>query len=56
MLVTLWNAAMAAGGVAGGVLLDAAGPASFPWTLLVLLLPVLAVVLGARRHGFPRNS
>ena len=53
MLVTLWNAAMAAGGVLGGVLLDAAGPASFPWTLLVLLVPVLAVVLGARRHGFP---
>ncbi len=53
MLVTLWNAAMAAGGVAGGVLLDAAGPASFPWTQLALLLPVLAVVLGARRHGFP---
>ncbi|MFJ9780239.1 MFS transporter [Amycolatopsis sp. NPDC101161] len=56
MLVTLWNAAMAAGGVLGGVLLDAAGPASFPWTLLVLLLPVLAVVLGARRHGFPVRS
>ncbi|OXM67607.1 MFS transporter [Amycolatopsis vastitatis] len=53
MLVTLWNAAMAAGGVAGGVLLDAAGPAAFPWTLLVLLVPVLALVLGARRHGFP---
>ena len=56
MLVTLWNAAMAAGGVLGGVLLDAAGPASFPWTLLVLLLPVLAVVLGARQHGFPAAS
>jgi predicted MFS family arabinose efflux permease len=54
VLVTLWNAAMAAGGVAGGVLLDAAGPAVFPWTLLALLVPVLAVVLGARRHGFPR--
>lgn len=56
MLVTLWNTATAAGGVLGGVLLDAAGPASFPWTLLALLLPVLAVVLGARRHGFPTAS
>jgi predicted MFS family arabinose efflux permease len=56
MLVTLWNAAMAAGGVLGGVLLDAAGPASFPWTLLALLVPVLAVVVGARRHGFPAVS
>ncbi|MEA5357929.1 MFS transporter [Amycolatopsis sp., V23-08] len=56
MLVTLWNAAMAAGGVAGGILLDTSGPAVFPWTLLVLLVPVLAVVVGARRHGFPQQS
>ncbi|KUN31586.1 MFS transporter [Streptomyces corchorusii] len=53
MLVTLWNVAMAGGGVLGGVLLDAAGSGSFPWTVLVLLLPVLAVVLAARGHGFP---
>ncbi|NUT95385.1 MAG: MFS transporter [Saccharothrix sp.] len=49
MLVTLWNVAMAGGGVVGGVLLDAAGPTSFPWSVLVLLVPVLAVV-----HRFPR--
>ncbi|GHE91497.1 MFS transporter [Amycolatopsis deserti] len=55
-LVTLWNAAMAGGGVVGGVLLDAFGPGVFPWTVLVLLVPVLAVVLGARRHGFPASS
>ncbi|GLW73454.1 MFS transporter [Kitasatospora phosalacinea] len=53
MLVTLWNAAMAGGGVLGGVLLDAAGAASLPWSVLALLAPVLAVVLGARAHGFP---
>ncbi|MFE1193742.1 MFS transporter [Streptomyces olivaceoviridis] len=53
MLVTLWNVAMAGGGVLGGVLLDAVGSGSFPWTVLVLLLPVLAVVLAARGHGFP---
>ncbi|SFO96192.1 MFS transporter [Amycolatopsis rubida] len=53
MLVTLWNAAMAAGGVVGGVLLDAAGSSSFPWAVLALMAPVLAVVLLARRHGFP---
>jgi hypothetical protein len=50
MLVTLWNAAMAGGGVAGGILL---GPASFPWSVLVLLIPALVVVLAARAHGFP---
>ncbi|MBB4905637.1 MFS transporter [Actinophytocola algeriensis] len=53
MLVTLWNAAMAAGGVAGGLLLDHGGPGALPWTALVLMPPVLAVVLAARRHGFP---
>jgi predicted MFS family arabinose efflux permease len=53
MLVTLWNAAMAGGGVAGGVLLELLGPNAFPWTVLVLLLPVLAVVIAARTHGFP---
>jgi predicted MFS family arabinose efflux permease len=53
MLVTLWNAAMAGGGVAGGILLDRMGPTSFPWTVLGLLLPVLAVVAAARAHGFP---
>lgn len=53
MLVTLWNVAMAGGGVAGGVLLDLAGFRSLPWSVLVLLAPVLAVVVGARAHGFP---
>ncbi|MFF4244655.1 MFS transporter [Streptomyces sp. NPDC001822] len=53
MLVTLWNVAMAGGGIVGGVLLDVVGSTSFPWTVLLLLLPVLAVVLYARRAGFP---
>ena len=53
MLVTLWNAAMAAGGVVGGLLLDHGGPSALPWSALVLMPPVLAAVLVARRHGFP---
>ncbi|WP_380279462.1 MFS transporter [Kitasatospora purpeofusca] len=53
MLVTLWNAAMAGGGVAGGLLLDRLGTGSFPWAVLLLLLPVLGVVLAARTHAFP---
>jgi predicted MFS family arabinose efflux permease len=56
MLVTLWNAAMAGGGVAGGILLDALGPGSLPWTALALLVPVLLVVVAARVHGFPRRT
>ncbi|WP_329034323.1 MFS transporter [Streptomyces sp. NBC_00178] len=53
MLVTLWNVAMAGGGIVGGVLLDVVGSTSFPWTVLLLLLPVIAVVLYARNAGFP---
>ncbi|MGQ4452126.1 MFS transporter [Streptomyces griseus] len=58
MLVTLWNAAMAGGGIVGGILLDSAGSASFPRAVLLLLLPVIAVVLYARDAGFParRNA
>ncbi|BAJ26589.1 MULTISPECIES: MFS transporter [Kitasatospora] len=56
MLVTLWNVAMAGGGVLGGLLLDTAGAGSLPWSVLALLVPVLAVVIGARRHGFPARS
>ncbi|HET9379661.1 MAG TPA: MFS transporter [Streptomyces sp.] len=53
MLVTLWNVAMAAAGVIGGVLLDTLGSDSFPWAMLILLLPVLVVVVVFRSHGFP---
>ncbi|MFD7283934.1 MFS transporter [Streptomyces sp. NPDC059862] len=53
MLVTLWNAAMAAGGIIGGILLDTLGAVSFPWSVLLLLVPGLITVVGARVHGFP---
>ncbi|MFJ5831568.1 MFS transporter [Streptomyces sp. NPDC093089] len=53
MLVSLWNAAMAAGGLAGGLLLDLLGAGALPWGVLLLLVPVVAVVAGARTHGFP---
>ncbi|KAA6220904.1 MFS transporter [Streptomyces albofaciens JCM 4342] len=53
MLVTLWNVAMAGGGVVGGLLLDRLGTASLPWSVPILLAPVLVVVLAARAHGFP---
>ncbi|MDL4820859.1 MFS transporter [Actinomadura opuntiae] len=53
MLVTLWNVAMAAGGVIGGVLLDSLGAASLPWSVLLLLVPAFAAVVGARVRGFP---
>ncbi|MGI3201682.1 MFS transporter [Streptomyces sp. GLT-R25] len=53
-LVTLWNAAMAGGGVAGGVLLDHLGTGSLPWSVLLLLIPVVVVV--ALGQGFPAGG
>ncbi|GGU98099.1 MFS transporter [Kitasatospora aureofaciens] len=53
MLVTLWNAAMAGGGLVGGLVLGRLGTGALPWTVLALLLSVLALTLAARRHGFP---
>lgn len=52
MLVTLWNVAMAVGGVIGGLLLSGVGPNSFAWAALVILAPTLLVIVLAKRHGF----
>ncbi|WP_116244521.1 MFS transporter [Nocardiopsis sp. FIRDI 009] len=56
MLVTLWNVAMAGGGVVGGVLLGVLGFGAFPWSVILLLVPVLLIVLAARAHGFPAKN
>ncbi|AOR61677.1 MFS transporter [Pectobacterium parmentieri] len=53
MLVTVWNMAIAGGGIIGGVLLERLGVAAFSPVLLVLLLIALVVVWPARQHGFP---
>jgi len=47
MLVTGWNLAIAAGGMAGGVVLQSAGAGQLAW-LPLLLLPVCAAWLWAR--------
>ncbi|MCT2594357.1 MFS transporter [Streptomyces sp. N2-109] len=52
MLVTVFNLAIAGGGVCGGLLLESTGPTSFPWVLCVLALLALAVAWTARSHGF----
>lgn len=53
MLVTVWNLAIAGGGIVGGVLLDRFGAGAFPPALLVLLTATLLAVWAARQHGFP---
>ncbi|WP_077967986.1 MFS transporter [Ensifer adhaerens] len=54
MIVTGWNAAMAGGGLAGGLLLDGVGAAALPVVLVAILVPAL-VVAGFGRQGFPRS-
>ncbi len=53
MIVTVWNLAIAGGGLIGGLLLESAGVGAFPWALGALLLASLALALHARTHGFP---
>lgn len=55
MLVTAWNAAIASGGILGGVLLDRFGVGAFSPALLVLLLATLLVAWSARDRGFPAS-
>jgi predicted MFS family arabinose efflux permease len=52
MLVTAWNAAIAGGGIAGGILLARYGVNAFAPALLLLLLSALIVVWAAKEHGF----
>lgn len=52
MITTVWNSAIAAGGIVGGILLDRSGAGAFPWAVLVLSLVALCIAFGARRHGF----
>jgi predicted MFS family arabinose efflux permease len=56
MNVVVWNSAIAAGGVLGGVLLGQWGAGSFAWVLPVLLLLSLGIAIRARGHGFPQGE
>lgn len=53
MIVTVWNAAIAGGGLAGGALLQIFGAASFSPTVLLLAAIAALVAWAARQHGFP---
>lgn len=51
---TVWNLAIAGGGIVGGALLELVGVQSFPGALLILLIVALIIVGSAKRYGFPR--
>ncbi|OBZ16376.1 MFS transporter [Bacillus sp. FJAT-26390] len=50
---TVWNLAIAGGGIAGGILLELGDAQAFPRVLLILLLMALITAWSAKRHGFP---
>lgn len=52
MLVTIFNLAVAGGGILGGVLLERSGPLSLPWALMALAALGWITVWSAREHGF----
>ncbi len=52
---TVWNLAIAGGGIVGGALLEVVGVQSFPAVLLMLLLVALIIAWSAKSHGFPRK-
>ncbi len=54
MNVVVWNSAIAAGGMSGGMLLQQAGVTSFPWVMLILLLLSFAIASRASKHGFSK--
>ncbi|MBB6733990.1 MFS transporter [Cohnella zeiphila] len=56
MLVTVFNVAVAGGGVIGGLLLERAGPGSFPWVLVALSLAGLLAVWRSKTRVFQDRS
>ncbi|WP_060511016.1 MFS transporter [Pseudomonas sp. NBRC 111124] len=52
MLVTVWNSAIALGGIVGGVLLAGVGVEAFGSVVLALIAAALLMVLATRRSGF----
>ena len=52
MLVTVWNIAIAGGGIIGGFLLSNFGVRTFPFVILILLTFTFIVVWRAKQYGF----
>jgi predicted MFS family arabinose efflux permease len=55
MQTTVYNAGIAAGSLAGGIVLERVGAGALPWTALPLVAAALATVTAARRHAFPTH-
>ena len=52
MVTTAWNLAIASGGVIGGVLLNNAGAASFPWAVMAFMAVALFIAYVGKKQAF----
>jgi len=52
---TVYNAGIAAGSLAGGLVLGDAGAAALPWVTLAFTVAALGTAATARRRAFPRD-
>jgi predicted MFS family arabinose efflux permease len=55
MQTTVYNIGIAAGSLAGGLILQRAGAGALPWTASALSAAALAAVAAARRQAFPAD-
>lgn len=56
IVVTVWNIAIAGGGIIGGIVLHTFSVMYFPWMVLALLILALLVAWNSRSAGFPSAS
>lgn len=56
MVTTVWNAAIATGGLLGGVLLDRPGAGAFAWAMLPMIAVAFLVAAAGHRSGFRFGS
>jgi predicted MFS family arabinose efflux permease len=52
---TVYNVGIAAGSLAGGLVLGGAGAAALPWVTLAFTVAALGATATARRRAFPRH-
>lgn len=52
LVTTAWNAAIAVGGVAGGLLLSHFGASTFPWAMALLVSIAIGIAWRSGKHGF----
>ncbi|MDQ0273042.1 MFS transporter [Cytobacillus purgationiresistens] len=55
MNTTVWNAAIAGGGIIGGILLDSFGSNSFPLAIFILTILAIVIVTSNKKHAFVKQ-